>query len=267
MPVSIGRHVIRHKGVTMNLMVPTPNIPRRAVILAYGLPGAPLTYSDSAVLKLAEAGFIVALPQYLGTFDSYGRCTIENSVDTLLYAIEILRRGKASDLYDLSTVRWRARSVSLVGGSFGGSVVLVAGAKSGQVRNIVALAPPVDYRTYAKDPEHEEEGFGEDKAIMRRAQPFTWRFSSDGTWKKAISGNIDLNAVDYIPQLRKRRTLLIHGWKDKSVSAEKTVSFHKLLGASRDHKLLILKRHGHFGLSALHNPRVFKEVVRWLKNC
>jgi pimeloyl-ACP methyl ester carboxylesterase len=263
MPTSIDRYVVRHRGVTINLIVPAPAIPRKAVILAYGLPGAPLTYSDSAVSKLARMGFIVALPQYIGTFDSYGKCTIENSVDTMLRTIELLEKGRASELYHLAPVRWKVRSISLIGGSFGGSVALVAGAKSGHVKNIVAMSPPTDYRSIVRGAEKGEEGMDEDRVIMGRAQPFTWRFSAK-TWEKAMKGDIDLNAVDYVPQLKKKRVLLLHGTKDESVSIERSKSLYESMLPSKGKKLVTLKGRGHFGLSILHNPSVFKAVVKWL---
>lgn len=254
---------IRYKGILITFAYSDLSRPRKFIVLAYGLPDVPPHYKDPVIIKLVEAGFVVVVPQYIGTFDSQGRFTIENMAKTVLQTIELIKKGKAKELFGLTEKTWKSREIILIGGSFGGSVVLVAGAKSRDVKKIVAIAPPTDWRTHGKT-RYAEEDLMEDYYILKRVYPFTWRLPSKKYWTKFCEGKVDLNAVDYISKLKSKKLLLIHGLKDDSVSAERSKNLYEEIGKAKK-KLLLLKNEGHFGHGILRKKRVLDDVLRWIR--
>ncbi len=236
--------------------------PIRVIILAYGLPGSPSNTNDEFVRRFARRGFVVAIPEYIGTFDSPGKFTFKGSVDTVLETINLFKKGRAKDLFSMEELRWRVREIILVGGSFGASVVLVAGAKSKLIKKIVSLAAPTNYGEHAPD----EESILDDYHIIRRAFPFTWRLTSKKLWAALEKGTSELDAVDYANILKNKNVLLIHGMKDKAVNFRNSTQLYDLIKSGKGRKkLVLLKNEGHFGLRMLRKPKVFNQVFRFLK--
>ena len=237
--------------------------PIKVIILAYGLPGSPSNTSDEFVRRFVRCGFVVAIPEYIGTFDSYGKFTPESSVDTILGTIKLFKKGGAKDLLTMDTLHWKAKEIVLVGGSFGASVALVAGAKSKLIKKIVSLAAPTNYGAHT-DPD--EESVIDDYHVLKRAFPFTWRLTSKKVWTDLYKGRLDLNAVDHTKSLKGKNVLLIHGMKDKVVNFRNSTQLYGLIkGGKSRKKLILLKHEGHFGLRALRKPNVFNHVIRFLK--
>jgi esterase/lipase len=262
MKIKISR--VRYRGILINLCYSNLNKPQKVIILAYGLPGAPPRYKEIFIKKLVKAGFMIAIPNYIGTFDSEGLSNIENSVDTIIKTIKLIKKGKTKELYWLKDINWKTKEIILIGESFGGSVVLVAGAKSKDINKIIAIAPPTDYRTQGKL-DYEEEKIMDDYMIMKRAYPFTWRFESKDTWLRFDKGELDLNPIDYINKLKSKKILIIHGLKDKVVNIERSKQlFKKLKNNSKNKKLVILEKEGHIGLSSIKKRKIFKEIISWI---
>lgn len=254
---------VRYQGILITLAYSDLAKSNRAIILAYGLPDVPPHHKDPFIVKLIKANFIVAIPQYAGTFDSFGVSNIQNSVDTMLHTIKFLNKGKAQDLYSLEEITWKIKDIILIGGSFGGSVVLVAGAKAKEINKIVAIAPPTDYRTQGKS-EHPEERIIDDYYIMKRVYPFTWRFKSKKVWLKFDRGELDLNAIDYIEKLKEKDVFLIHGSKDDSVNVNRSVELYDKIRGGKGKKELLILREGHLGQQVLRKRKVFDEVIKFI---
>jgi pimeloyl-ACP methyl ester carboxylesterase len=262
---NVYRFTVRHHGILINMAYQGPNRPRKAVILAHGLPSSPPKPLDHEFSGLLRSGFMIAIPQYIGTFDSYGRSNIENCVDTILDTISLIKRGRATELFGMRRIGWRATEIVLIGGSFGGSVVLVAGAKSRYASKIIAIAPPTDYRDQGKRSEYAEERISDERCIMKRVQPFTWRLS-DGTWRRLENGSLDINAVDYAGRLSSKRVLLIHGKEDDAVNFNRSVDLYERIKGGGAAKLMLIKNEGHMNLKALDKPEVYRQVIEWIKS-
>jgi dipeptidyl aminopeptidase/acylaminoacyl peptidase len=82
-----------------------------------------------------------------------------------------------------------------------------------------------------------------------------------------MTGNLDLNPIDYVPQLKKKNVLLIHGSADDVVPvAHSKTLFTKLKGGRGNHKLIIIKGADHSNvMEFLTIPRIFRQVMWWLK--
>ena len=238
--------------------------PIRVAILAYGLPDSPSDIREEFVKRLIRRGFVVAIPEYIGTFDSGGKCNFENSADTILETIKLFKKGRAKELFTMKELRWRAKEIILIGGSFGASVVLVAGAKSRHVKKIVSLAAHTNYRY--TDPNSNEESIYDLYHMTKRTFPLTWRFASKKAWTDLGKGRLDLNAVDYVKSLKGKDVLLIHGMKDKVLNFSRSAQLYgQIKGGKGRKRLILLKNEGHFGLGILRKPRIFNQVVRFLR--
>ncbi len=259
----VSRFAARYKGLMINFAYQGANKPRKAIILAHGLPSSPSKPLDQEFSGLLKKGFMIFIPQYRGTFDSYGKSTIENCVDTILDTISFVKRGHATELFSMKNVAWKASEIILIGGSFGASIVLVAGAKSKDVDKIIAIAAPTDYRDAGKRPQYSEEKISDDRRIMKRVQPFTWRLS-DSTWRKFENGELDINAVDYSRQLSRKRVLLIHGMSDMDVNFRRSGDLYRMINNGHKARLMLIKNEGHMNLKALGRPMVSLQVSKWI---
>ena len=230
---------------------------KRAIVVGYGLLSSPMSHHTPIVKKLANSGFLIFIPRYYGTYESDGVCTFENAANSMLDTVKLVKLGKAQDAWG-EKLRWNAKQIILAGGSFGGSAALVAGAKSKDVKKIVAVATPTDYRT--------KRGIAAYRVIWSIGYKNTWRCAKNA-WKKFIAGDIDLNAIDYTEQLKKKDVLLMHGSKDKIVSPKYSeLLYNKLADGKGFHKLIIIKGAGHSSIMGfLMRPGVFKQFVEWLK--
>ena len=258
---------VRFNGVLVTFAYRTLAKPLDVVILAYGLPEYPLSYKDPFVINLVKHGFIVAIPQYIGTFDSFGTCNIENMLETILRTIKLVKRGVGIDLVSMDKVMWKAKRIVLVGGSFGANVVLAAyGSKSSEVAKIAAIAPFGDFASQGKL-NYVEEKIMHRYHVARRVYPLTWRFASVKPWINLSKGKTAMNPSNYLGNLKDKHVLLMHGEADEVVNVERSKLFFtelKRIG-NRKAKLIVVKGVGHIGLRALREEKVFQRFIKWAK--
>lgn len=234
-----------------------------AIIVCYGLPGEPMLYNREVISKFVDEGFIVMCPYYIGTFDSFGICNFQNCVTTILETIDFLKKFDTSELWDLKQIKFDIKNIFLFGYSFGGSVALVAGAKSNMAIKMVVLAPPLNYRTQGRNAQ--EECIMDDYYRIKRGWINTWRIKSKSLWRKLHEGKLDLNAIDYIEILKNKDIFMIHGKNDEAVSFSKSVGFYEELKKGRgNHKLELIDNVGHLGMSYLTHENIFSQIIAWL---
>ena len=130
-------------------------------------------------------------------------------------------------------------------------------------RKIIALAAPIDYRDQGKRREYTEEKIEDNHRIMKRIQPFTWRFKSN-TWRKFNRGDLDINPIDYAAELSRKRVLLLHGKKDASVNFNRSVDLYNTIKRGKKARLVLFDKEEHLGLRALQKRAIFEEVKRWI---
>lgn len=237
--------------------------PRQFIISVHGLPSHPYQLNSAPLNEYLRMGFVIILPEYIGTWGSYGINTLESCVDTILETIQFLKKGKAQNLLNGKNVAWKVKEIILLGGSFGGSVALIAGAKSKAIRKIIAVAPPTDYRTHNK--KYHEEDLNETWQTVKKGFENLWRLDKK-YFDKLQQGKIDLNPVDYVNELKRKNVLLVHGENDKSVSIKRSIELLKLIKSkNRNSKLIALKGEGHLGNDVIGKSKLFKEISRWLK--
>jgi len=236
----------------------SPKKPRKFLILCHGLPSHPYQMAPHKLEGWLRKGYALLYPHYIGSGASHGRFTFEGCVETVRRCAAFLKAGRGREAYGNALVAWKARDVILVGGSFGGSVVLVAGAKIPAVKSIIALAAPIDWRSLPESDESLQDIY----RSIRRGYRQVWRVSKSERGRLE-RGTVDFNPVDYIPQLRKKRVCLIHGLKARTVPPESSATFYVLLDKG-PHRLILVKNGRHFGHDILGRKEMMRAVLEWL---
>lgn len=239
--------------------------PRRFMIFCHGLPSHPYQHNPAKVEELLKLGFVLLYPNYIGTWASYGTMKWEKCIDTVLLAIEFLNGGVGTELYGNSEVKWKVRDIILVGGSFGGSVALVAGSKSHAVKKIISIAAPTNWRNHSKIEGEKEEPIEDLFYSIKRGWENLWRIPGKDEWDRLAEGSADINPVDYLAKLKEKDVFLIHGARDFVVSPKRSSDLYsKLKGGKGNHKFLLLEDAGHMGNDAVGERRIMDEILTWI---
>ncbi len=253
-------YIFRYKGVLFNFTLDKSFFKGTVIVLAYGMPGSPLSVFDKLVIKLTKKGFGVAIPEYIGTFDSFGKFDFKNAVDSLIYTIDSIKNNRSYDLFTNKKISSKVKHIILIGGSFGGSIVLIAGAKSKFVDMIVAIAPVTDYS--GKLNYENETGIDDLANQIHILQPVTWKVS-DSAIKELKSGHIDINPILHVKDIAKKKVILIHGLNDKCVNYKRSLDlYYSLLFFNCDVKLNLIPKLGHIGISVLRKPKIYNSVLQ-----
>lgn len=243
----------------------SPDKVRRFIISCHGLPSHPYQHNPAKMEPLLDKGFVMLFPNYIGTWGSSGTMSWENCVRTVHRAIDFLKAGSGNNLYDNAEVTWEVKDVTLLGGSFGASVVLVAGAKSADVKNIIAVAGPTNWKDHSRIPEEAAEPIEELFNVVQRGWSHLWRIPGKEEWMRLVEGTADLNAVDYVDSLKEKNILLIHGGDDTIVAAKRSRELYKSIKKGKGkHELLILEGEGHRGNDVVGRDDVLPRVLAFL---
>ncbi len=252
-----------HDNILMDMFFSEISKPQNVIIVAYGMPGAPVQRNTPFVIKAVERGFTIVAPHYIGTFDSYGKFNIENAVSTIIKTAEFVHKGEGKNMLKDSLVKWQIKAITLLGWSFGGSVALVAGAKSPYVNKIIAISAPTDYRTHAKSYNEEKlEGLSKTMSLL---YPNTWRIDPQEAWSKFLKGKLDLNAIDYVNKLNRKEILFIHGTNDTVVNSKRAKELYEKLDKNKFKKeILLLKDKGHIDVKDLDENDIFDRISSFI---
>lgn len=236
----------------------------RFMIFCHGLPGHPYQFNPAKIECLLKKGFVLVFPDYIGTWASYGIMSWDNCVATILQTITSLKKGKGREIRGNTKVEWDLKDIILVGSSFGGSVALVAGAKSSDIQKIISFAAPTDYRNHSKIKGEDESIEGLYDVVVQEAGAL-WRIPNKAEWSRLVRGDADINPIDYIESLKNKDVLLVHGNKDRVVSVKRSDKlFRSLRTGKGNHKILILKGEKHIGYDSICQKNLMPKVLRWL---
>ncbi|RLG13687.1 MAG: hypothetical protein DRN66_03710 [Candidatus Nanohalarchaeota archaeon] len=244
MELKINRMRLKHKNVLVQAYY-SPQIKiNKAILFAYGLPGTPLNKNDYMVKKFIENNFIVLCPQYMGTYDSNGDFTLQNCVNSIGAAIDLVDGGKINDLNFL------AEETILCGGSFGASIVLLCASKEEKIKKVIPIATPLKWS---------QEALKEHSCFIENLWSYTHRISKEG-FRTLLEMDIE-KAFD---NLKSKNLFLIHGKNDKIVDVENSVAIYDSLKNNGKNELLLTEDE-HIGCSALNNKKIFDKVIEWIK--
>lgn len=226
------------------------------IVFCYGIPSHPFDRFPFGLESYLRQGYILAYPHYEGTFGSDGVCTLENAVDSTIMTAQAVLREDTHDLISGERFSIGSQRVILVGGSFGGSVALLAAAKSSEINTVISVAGPTDYR--GRD-------FSKLEDKLKRAYKKEWDVDPS-VWEALAQEKVDINPIDYVDKLKQKNTYLIHGADDPIVSADHSTKLHKMLkDGLGEHRILIEPNTGHIGSHYIGVERVRNSIEYWLK--
>jgi esterase/lipase len=245
----------KFKGEIVTEFVVPNKQTNKVIILCTGMPAYPerVKYKDLFDFY-ARKGFWVFVPRYRGSWESGGKMFQKSPHVDVKDVIDGLSLG-FRELWDGKEFKIENPEVYLVGGSFGGTAVLL-NSNDVRVKKVIALSPVTDWAT-AKDTEEPiewivsfvHEGFGEG-----------YRIAKDG-WEKIKSGTF-FNPSSEIDKIDGKKCLIIHAKDDHSISLDSVASFAKVT----DSKLTLLSKEGHMGASDLMNKKVKDKCFNFLKS-
>lgn len=265
-------HVFNVNGIRLWMWfkeVLDPNKKYHFIISCHGLPSHPYQHTPAKMENVTDAGFVMVFPNYIGTWGSDGTMSWENCVKTILSTVNFIKSGQGKKVTQYvdedAVIKWKVKDITLLGGSFGGSVALVAGAKSKYVKNIISIAAPTNWRNHSKIPEEPAEPIEDLFNAVKDGWKHLWRIPNKEEWMRLVKGTVDLNAVDYIEALKSRNTLLIHGDADKVVSVNRTKELHEKVKIGKGkHEIIILKGESHLGNQIIGRAEILSKIVEYL---
>lgn len=222
----------------------------KVIILAPGAPGYPA--KEKLLVFLANRGFAVFLPRYRGSFESGGEFLKYEPTKDITDVIDSLETGW-HDAWDNTKHLIKNPEVYLIGGSFGGSAVLLA-SNHPKVKKVIATAAVCDWRV-----DSEIEPMDKLLTFIRRGFGVGYRFS-DKNWERLVTGKI-YNPINKVQQMNGKKILMIHGTLDPIVPFHTAEIFAKISGA----KLVAIRTKDHLGLSKIMRPNIWKHVEKYLK--
>ena len=227
-----------------------------AILFCYGIPSHPFDRFPFGLESYLRRGYALAYPHYEGTFGSDGICTIENTDYSVVATAQALLAGKFYNLVPEDQFNIKRRRIILAGGSFGGSVALIAAAKSDEIKNVISVAGPIDYRG---------RNFSRLESKLKEAYGKEWNISPSAL-KKFLRGKADINPIDYVDKLKNKNIYLIHGKKDTAVSVDHSIRLNEILkNGSGKHKIFVEPNIGHIGCHYIGMEHVHKLIESWIE--
>lgn len=232
--------------------VALPARPRGEVVIL--LHGAPAVPAKSELLHwLAKKGYTVVFPRYRGTWESGGVFLHQSPEQDVLDVIGDLPRGWT----DIATGRRMKTSVKrliLLGSSFGGPAAILA-ARHRRVNAAIALSPVIDWTQ-----EGEDEPNDWFEQYLRLGFGGAYRYTQRD-WKK-LMGNRFYSPIHETETIPGQKLLLFHAKDDRIVPWKPTAELAEATGSHA----YIFPRGGHYGLSAVMRPELWKPISTFLKS-
>ncbi|MDK2907586.1 MAG: hypothetical protein PWQ87_44 [Candidatus Woesearchaeota archaeon] len=194
-----------------------------AVILLDGFPSS--NKNDETMYFFYEKGFNVFFPRFKGSFQSEGKFLKTNPVHDLLFFIKELKKGEATNLWDMSKVNFEIEKINVVGESFSGAIACGLAACSEDISKIILASPVLDYKKHNIN--GDEQDLDALTSFVKRAYKHLYRFNFNSL-QKEINKFKEISP-DFYLRLLNKPILLFHDPKDRTVSIKhsKTLFWNK----------------------------------------
>ncbi len=154
----------------------------------------------------------------------------------------------------------KPREIYLIGGSFGGPAVILAG-RDKRVAKVVAVAPVVDWKILT-DPKTAKAETSNPSYVDFLHQAFGngYRVSAKD-WNKLHTGKF-YNPVAHVNEIDGAKLMMYHAKDDPVVSARDVMKFAKRTKT----KLILRKRGGHLSSMLVMKPAEWKRINKFFKS-
>lgn len=227
--------------------------PSDTIIYLEGFPSS--GFHDDMIKFLYEKGYNVFVPHYRGTYQSKGKFLSRNIVKDFVEFVEELRKEKAVNLWDMSTVGFGIKNLILIGGSFSGAVCCGL-ASEVEFHKMILSAPVLDFRKMNE--RDNEEDLEHLMQFVKRAYSNVIRFHFKNL-PEQISKYKETLPEYYEPKLN-LPILVLHDPKDETVSIKSS----KELAERKSNVKLIEHNYGHGSWKPLEKE--WSKVSKFLKD-
>ena len=222
------------------------------------LPGFPSSSSGQEVISfLYEKGFNVFAPKYRGTFQSRGKFLQTSPVEDLERFMFELKKGEATNLWDMKKVFFKIKRIFVIGSSFGGSIACALACSSKQISKVILASPVWDYKEHGRS--FDEQNLEHLTLFIKRAFENLYRYDF-----KSLSAEMEKFkefSFSYYKKNLKIPSLVFHDHSDRTVSIEHSRNAVKNI----PHLQLIETNTGH-GLSTKLLSQYYPEIGAFLGN-
>ena len=232
----------------------------KVLVLASGMPGYP-GGSGKAIRSLAERGYWVFVPRYAGSWESRGKFLAHSPHEDVLTVVHGVSE-EFMDIWSGKTLRIAKPRVYVIGASFGGAAAILA-ARDKAVVKAIALSPVVDWRGQEKTTEPVDlmahfvhEAFGE----AYRGDVSVWKKLAGGKFYSPVHELSQCGTYE-VPHWGKK-LMIIHAKDDDVVPHDAAKQFAETVGA----QFVSLRTGGHFGVSNVLKPRLYRRADAFLKH-
>lgn len=248
------KHILRtrFKKQIVAEFLPPAKPSDKVIILLAGAPSVP--EKEELIRFLSKAGYWVLFPRYRGTWESGGKFLDKSPTQDILDIISQLSKG-FKNLWKDETLKLKSEEIFVIGSSFGGAAAILTSLDS-RVKKSIALSPVIDWRSQTKTDQPLEKII----RFMKTGFGQAYRPASSAVWRKLKQGKF-YNPMAQAKKIDGQKIMIIHCQDDKITSFEDSKKFAKITQA----KLLSFKTGGHFSLSDLLRPSIFRRVNAFLK--
>ncbi len=245
--------------------IPSSKPSHKVIILAHGIPGVPK--ANETMEFWSRKGFWVFFPRYRGTWESGGEFLKHSPEKDILDVIDGIGKGFL-DLWSGAVFHIPNSIFYIFGGSFGGPAAILC-SRDPRVTKAVAFAPVIDWKAPSDEPMDQlgafiPKGFGNSYRFSKK----NWNRLSRNEFYSPVS----LLSSPPFPRgsaessrrggrnFDGKKLLIFHAKDDTCVPFSYTKKFAQKTGS----KLITLRTGGHFGFNKSIEPKVYKEIKKFI---
>lgn len=233
----------KSKNIIYDLYLPE-NSNGKVILYVPGLPGHPRKKALGEIFS--TNGFTFFEMRFPGSWESDGKFTMNNCVESLDEAYIFIKKGAGIELRRGEKKEWKHNKIIFLGSSFGGGVILSSCIKG--PLTFVLLAPVTKLEN-VKDSLIKFSS-GDDDLFRLLSEGYTnvYRGFNQKDWHNFLSGKTLINPEKNINNLKNKKLIVVQGTDDNVIQGAHTVEYVKeLQNAQVNVKLLLIRDVGHGG--------------------
>lgn len=232
---------LRSEHIAYDLFLPKKSN-GKAILYVPGLPGHPR--KKTLGTTFADIGFTFFEMRFPGSWESDGEFTMDNCVASLEEACAFIHGGAAIELRRNARKEWAHDDVILLGGSFGGGVIL-----SGRMKDaltLVLLAPVTKLQNVRDSLVLLPSGTDDLFHLLSKGYANVYRGLTERDWANFLGGKTLVNPEKNIENLKNKKLIFVQGMDDDVILSTHTAEYVAMLKDSGvDAELMSIENAGH----------------------
>jgi len=224
------------------------------------LPNQP--HSQDFGENLAQEGFYVLQPRYLGSWESSGSFSIENCLKTVMVSEKIFLKKNAVESYSQKEITWDIKDIYILGSSFAPAIILSILHKL-KTKKIICLSPLTDLTKHNSDSKIIEQDLNFLYGFLKRGFGNAFRNFRKIDWDKFVKGRSKANPIEHCLKFKDKQIFLLHGDLDKTVSIKRTKEYYNKIKLKNKVEFRVYHGIGH---GKQLKKTSFKDIITWIKS-